>query len=200
MQINKLSLIALQVLLFGCSELEKVPYTGEAEQSRWVYCTEMDRKLDRKSYDHYDDNLCLKKRLKIGKFELSFNSVILNRNAESDDNIGHNELIIKNNKKIIQKIKLEKEGDPFYFVTGFAKIRKGAYQQDLNKDGVNEFAIVHYGTDRNRYTRAKVYSFQPNGKLKLYGMGTYNKELGEHVLFGCPDCHTINLAACKSCY
>ncbi|MCK5074474.1 MAG: hypothetical protein KAQ98_13670 [Bacteriovoracaceae bacterium] len=74
------------------------------------------------------------------------------------------------------------------------------YYYGWTEDGALEFALVNYGTDRNRYTKAKIYSLQKDGKLELYGRGTYNKDLGEHVLFGCPDCHTINLDACKSCY
>ncbi len=205
MQINSFIILSIiQVLLSSCSDLRKVAKKNETksevESKHWVYCTELDRVSDKKKYDTYDDDLCLKKKLKIGKYELHLNSVILNRNADSDNKIGYNELIIRKNKKIVLKTKLEKEGYPFYFVTGFAKIRKGVYQKDLNKDGIIEFALVHYGTDRNRYTKAKIYSLLQNGKLKRYGMGTYNKDLGEHVLFGCPDCHTINLAACKSCY
>ncbi len=197
-------LFIIHGLLFSCSNLpiskQSIEIKQETEKKHWVYCTEIDRVNDKKTYNNYNDNLCLKNKLKIGMYEIYLKSTILNHNAIGSTEIGHNELLVKKNKKIIEKIKLEKEGYPFYFTTGFAKIRKDVYQIDLNKDGITEFALVHYGTDRNRYTSAQIYSLQKNGKLKLYGIGTYNKDFGKHVLFGCPNCHTINLDACKSCY
>ncbi len=209
MRINNISFFFIFVLIVSCSDLKTVTSKTEGaldddlvitEASRWVYCTENDKINDKKTFDANDDELCLRKKLKIGSYVIHLKSTILNSSADGADEIGYNELIIKNKKKIIKKMKLEKKGDPFYFITGFAKIRKGVYQTDLNEDGIMEFALVNYGTDRNRFTRAKIYSLHPNGKLKLYGMGTYNKDLAENVWFGCPDCHTINIDACKSCY
>jgi hypothetical protein len=208
MQINNFILLfIIQLLLISCSEVSIVPKKKELnlgknriENRDWVYCTEKDRLNGKRTFNNAYDALCLKKKLRIGIYELYLKATILNSSADSDDKIGYNELILKKRKKIIKKIKLEEKGAPFYFTTGFAKIRKDVYQTDLNKDGIIEFALVNYGTERNRYTRAQIYSLQKNGSLDLYGLGTYNKDLGEHVMFGCPDCHTINLNACKSCY
>jgi len=205
MQINNfIFLLIINVLLLSCSDLTVTARNNEiksnVENKHWVYCTEVDRINDKKNYYTYNDNLCLKKKLKIGTYEIYLKAIILNPDAVGATEIGYNELVIIKNNKIIKKLKLEKNDDPFYLITGFAKIRKDVYQTDLNQDGIIEFALVNYGTDRNRYTRAKIYSLQKNGSLNLYGRGTYNKDLGEHVMFGCPDCHTINLDACRSCY
>ena len=208
MRINNLFLlISMSLLIISCSDLpvdipeEVGDLVKDQDSGRyWVYCTEQDRKNNKKSFSGDEEDLCLRKKLTIGSYELSLKATIVDMNAEGDDEIGYNELIIKKKKKIIEKIRLEGKRTPFYFTTGFAKIREGIYTTDLNNDGIIEFALVHYGTDRNRYTKAQIYSMQDDGKIILYGKGTYNKDLGKHVMFGCPDCHTINLDACKSCY
>ncbi len=101
---------------------------------------------------------------------------------------------------MVEEIRLEKKGYPFYRFIGFVKLREGKYLVDLDGNGLFEFAVVRYGSDRNRFTKAQIYTLQKDGSLKFHRTGTYNKDLGKYVLFGCPDCHTINIDGCKSCY
>ena len=140
MQINNFILLfIIQLLFISCSEVSIVPKKRELnlgknriENRDWVYCTEKDRLNGKRTFNNAYDALCLKKKLRIGIYELYLKATILNSSADSDDKIGYNELILKKRKKIIRKIKLEEKGAPFYFTTGFAKIRKDVYQTDLN--------------------------------------------------------------------
>jgi hypothetical protein len=197
-KISNLNLICILLLASCC--LSKQIKKENSEDGKWVYCSEEDRISDVKSYVKNDDMLCLKKHLNIHLFSLSLKQIILNKKAPGDDGIGYNILEVKKNGIVVSTLRLEKENEPFSFITGFVKIREGRYIVDIDKDGIIEFAFVNYGTERNRFTQAKIYSLLHDGKIKFYGNGTYNKVTGGYVLFGCPNCHTINPEACKSCY
>lgn len=200
-RINSLYFIA--VLLFSSCSVQIVENKSEDDKDsnkQWVYCSPEDKLKGHKSYIKHDDMLCLKDSLNIGGISIYFKQHVKKKNTTRSDLIGFNELIVRNRTKILKKIRLERKGDPFYLITGFVKLREGKYLVDLNDDGIQEFSFVRYGSDRNRFTKAQIYSITKNGKIKLFGKGVYNKDQGKHVLFGCPDCHTLNPDACQSCY
>lgn len=85
-------------------------------------------------------------------------------------------------------------------VKGFLNVGKYKLMVKQTSDGVKEFALVTYGSGRNRVAKAQIYSITQNANLRYYGTGTYFKELGGYVKFGCPDCSSLNPEACKKCY
>ena len=202
------------LLFFSCShpESELPPTKGKISSTNylfhplprhdtWIYCTEEDAKQDKKTPINHDDTLCLRDFLQIDNYRIFFRSTVLGPDPTAPVNIGYNELIVEDSEKniLVQK-KIEDDPYLFFTITGFPKLRKGRYLEDLDGDGLMEFAIVHYGSDRNRFAKATIYSLLQTGKIRRYGVGTYNKDAGAFVLFGCPDCHTMNFEACRKCY
>ena len=169
-----------------------------------IYCTPEDKKKGLKPTKITIDALAIPcGRSKIQPLKnriLEIERIVLGieRSPRVDILLGHHLLLLKDGDKVLHKIQVEKEDDPFWKEVVFVKIRKGVYWQDLNNDGHPEFAILPTEMGKAIYRPAYIYSLKED-TFHFYGKGKYIWYKGQHVLLNCPECWEYDLDKCDQC-
>ena len=223
--INKYVVSFMTVTLMSCSHIDHVVYDEnqvpknsdkavyfeehsamepKEEKYKEIHCTPEDEKNGVKTTKITIDALRIPcGRSKIQPMEnrtLEIERVFLGveQLPRVDILLGHHLLLLKDGDKVLQKVQVEKEDDPFWKEVVFVKIRKDAYWQDLNNDGYPEFAILPTEMGKAIYRFAYIYSLKGDS-FHFYGEGRYVWYTGEHVLLNCPNCWEYDLNKCDKC-
>ena len=173
--------------------------SNDTSKYKRIYCTPEDKRRNKKTVIDYLHIVCGLAKIQPDKDKiLEITHVIFGIDPENNARIGHHLLNLKSGNKILQKMKIEKETDPFWSEVVFVKIREGVYWKDLNSDGYVEFAILPKDTGKAVYRSAYIYTLKDNS-FHFYGEGNYVWTTGEHVLLNCPNCWDYDLEAYKKC-
>ncbi len=212
-EISQFLFVCITMSLLSCSHIDhniiknkkEKGLVSEAnplpEKHRYIYCTPEDRKKGKKAIFGDINAPCgLSKIQPIDNRILEIKRIVSRVEEVPGANIllGHHLLILKSEDKVLQKIKVETEHDPFWYEVVFVKIRKNVYWHDLNNDGYLEFAILPRDTGNALYRTVNIYTLKDDS-FHFYGEGKYLWEAGGHVLLNCPKCWKFDLDECKKC-
>jgi hypothetical protein len=141
---------------------------------------------------------CVKSELIISDAEkLKIHFKVNNSNSGDLYEKGYQELLYYKNNKIIEKIKLRLDDDPYWSEVYFIRIRKQKYFSDIDGDGHLEFAILPFSPGSSAWATARIYSLKK--KITFWGQGRYQFEGDTFVKLNCMDCSNFNPDACLKC-
>ncbi len=145
------------------------------------------------------DTPCWRDKLKVNEKEkLAIKLIITNKNAEDPYEYGYKELQRYLNGKVVEKIKLRRDGEPVWSFAPFVRIRKQTYLADLDNDGYLEFAVFPFSPGSAIWGTVRIFSLKE--KVEFWGEGRYQFEGDTFVQLGCMRCSKFNPEECKKCY
>ncbi|MGB0452658.1 MAG: hypothetical protein ACPGJV_03015 [Bacteriovoracaceae bacterium] len=168
---------------------------GKEEQTKQsVRCTS----AGKIEYYEVGDLPCIRNKLDINSREkLIIHFVITNKNSEDPYKYGYQELLRYKDGKVVEKIKLRKDGDAYWTMVPFVRVRKQKYFEDLDGDGSLEFAVFPFHPGSAIWMRARIFSLKKT--IEFWGEGKYQYEGNSFVQLNCMDCSKFNPKACQKC-
>lgn len=142
---------------------------------------------------------CIRKEIIVNsKEKLVVTFIITNKDSEDPYEYGYQELQRYKKGEVVERIKLRREGEPYWSMAPFVRIRKQTYFADLDNDGYLEFAIFPFSPGSAIWGTVRIFSLKE--KIELWGEGRYQFEGDTSVQLGCMSCSKFNPEECKKCY
>lgn len=142
---------------------------------------------------------CTRNEIVISSIEkLVIKFIITNKNSEDPYEYGYKELQRYLNGKVVEKIKLRRDGEPVWSFAPFVRIRNQTYLADLDDDGYLEFAVFPFSPGSAIWGTVRIFSLKE--KIEFWGEGRYQFEGDTFVQLGCMRCSKFNPEECKKCH
>lgn len=141
---------------------------------------------------------CLREILPVNSNEkLEIHFVVTDKDSDDPYEYGYQELLRYKNGKIIEKMKLRVENDPYWSIVPFVRIRKQKYLADLDNDGFLEFSMFPFHPGSAIWGTVRIFSLKD--KIEFWGEGRYQFEGDNFVQLNCMKCSKFNSEECKKC-
>jgi hypothetical protein len=141
---------------------------------------------------------CIKNEVTISsKVKMRTHYKIVNKDTEDLYERGYQVLMRYKNGKVVEEVKLRRNGEPHWSEVPFVRIRKQKYLADLDGDGFLEFAIFPFSSGSAIWGTVRIFSLK--NKIEYWGEGRYQFEGDTFVQLGCMSCSKFNPDECGKC-
>lgn len=129
--------------------------------------------------------------------KLKIHFVVTDKDSDDPYDYGYQELLRYKSGRVVEKMKLRMNNDPYWSIVPFVRIRRQNFLADLDDDGFLEFAIFPFHPGSAIWGTVRIFSLKE--KIEFWGEGRYQFEGDTFVQLNCMKCSKFNPEECKKC-